>query len=323
MARKTGTAVKAKSKTVAKASKGASKSKAKGAIGVIGLGIMGGAFARNLVERGWTVYGYDPAPARSKQATRAGVHVVKSPAEVAAHAPVVLISVAKPDALHAIAAEIVGARLTKKLIVEMGTFNISDKDAAQKVLEAAGHTVLDCPVSGTGSQALVRDIVIYASGDRKAVRKLDPIVADIARGLYYVGAYGNGCRIKYVANLLVAINNVASAEAMVLGMKSGLSAKAVFDLVKAGVGTSRVFELRAPMMVKSRYDKPTMKIDVWQKDMQVIGDYARAIGVSTPLLDAAAPIYTKAVAMGLGADDTAAVCQVLERMAGLKRSGAQ
>jgi 3-hydroxyisobutyrate dehydrogenase-like beta-hydroxyacid dehydrogenase len=125
--------------------------------------------------------------------------------------------------------------------------------------------------------------------------------------------------MKYVANLLVAINNVASAEAMVLGMKSGLPAQLIFDLIRAGAGNSRVFELRAPMMVKGRYDDVTMKIDVWQKDMQVIGDFAKKIKVKTPLFAATEAIYDKAIAQGHGAEDTAAVCAVLERMANFKR----
>jgi 3-hydroxyisobutyrate dehydrogenase-like beta-hydroxyacid dehydrogenase len=125
--------------------------------------------------------------------------------------------------------------------------------------------------------------------------------------------------MKYVANLLVAINNVASAEAMVLGMKAGLDPRMIVDLIMAGAGNSRVFELRAPMMAKGRYDDVTMKISVWDKDMQVIGDYARRIRVPTPIFNATKGIYIKAMKSGLGSRDTAAVCAVLEKMAKVKR----
>jgi 3-hydroxyisobutyrate dehydrogenase-like beta-hydroxyacid dehydrogenase len=125
--------------------------------------------------------------------------------------------------------------------------------------------------------------------------------------------------MKYIANLLVAINNVASAEAMVLGLRAGLDAQTVLEMVSLGAGTSRVFELRAPMMVKSRYDAPSMKVSVWQKDMAVIGDFARQLGCPTPLFDATVPIYNKAMKTGHGEHDTAAVCAVLEKMAGVKR----
>ena len=109
--------------------------------------------------------------------------------------------------------------------------------------------MLDCPISGTGSQAKVKDIVVYASGDARAIRKLKPLFAGFSRGVHDLGAFGNASRMKYVANLLVAIHNVATAEAMVLGMKAGLDPKAIFETIKTGAGNSRVFELRGPMMV--------------------------------------------------------------------------
>jgi L-threonate 2-dehydrogenase len=148
------------------------------------------------------------------------------------------------------------------------------------------------------------------------------VFARFARASHYLGAFGNGSRMKFVANLLVAIHNVASAEAMVLGIKAGLDPEAVVKVIADGAGTSRVFELRAPMMARGDYQPPSMKIDLWQKDMAVIGDFARSLGVATPLFAASAPIYNAAIGQGLGGDDTAAVCAVLEQMAGIaRRSG--
>lgn len=291
----------------------------KGTVGVIGLGIMGGAFAKNLAAAGWHVVGYDISAAARRAAQKAGVEIAGSASDVAAKVPTVITSLPKPQALIDVARAIAAAKVKPKTVVEMSTFTISDKERAEKVFAKAGHTMLDCPVSGTGSQAKARDLVFYASGDSKAIRKLKPMFADFGRHVYDVGAFGNGSKMKYVANLLVAINNVASAEAMVLGMKAGLPAQAIFDLVKAGAGNSRVFELRAPMMVKGKYDDVTMKIDVWDKDMQVIGDYAKKIRVKTPLFDATKPIYVKAQKRGLGGKDTAAVCAVLEDMAQFRR----
>ena len=289
-------------------------------VGVIGLGIMGGAFASNLAAAGWDVTGFDISAPRRREAQKAGVKIARNAKEVAESSPVVLTSLPKPQALIDVAREIAAANLKPRIVVEMSTFEISDKEKAAKVLTKAGHTMLDCPVSGTGAQAKARDLVFYASGDSKAVRKLKPMFEAFGRRVYDVGEFGNGSKMKYVANLLVAIHNVASAEAMVLGMKAGLPPQAIFDLVKAGAGNSRVFELRAPMMVKGKYDTVTMKIDVWDKDMQVIGDYARKIGVKTPIFDATKPIYVKAQKSGLGMKDTAAVCAVLEQMARLKRT---
>jgi 3-hydroxyisobutyrate dehydrogenase-like beta-hydroxyacid dehydrogenase len=293
--------------------------KSKGTVGVIGLGIMGGAFAKNLAAASWRVIGYDVSLKRRREAERAGVEIARNAAEVAGAAPTVLTSLPKAKALMDTAREIAAAKLKRKVIVEMSTFAISDKEKAERVLAKAGHTMLDCPVSGTGAQAAVHDLVFYASGDARAIRRLQPMFEALGRHVYNVGAFGNGSKIKYVANLLVAIHNVASAEAMVLGLKAGLPPQVIFDLVRAGAGNSRIFELRAPMMVKGNYKHATMKIDVWAKDMQVIGDYAKKIHVPTPMFDTTKPLYVKAAKSGYGAQDTAAVCAVLEKMAKVKR----
>ena len=291
----------------------------RGTVGVIGLGIMGGAFARNLVTAGWRVVGYDPNPARRREARRAGVDLANNAVEVASAVPIILTSLPKPQALTETVQEIAAAKLRSKVVVEMSTFTISDKEKAARTLQRAGHVMIDCPVSGTGSQAKNRDLVFYASGNAKTIARLRPVLMAFGRNVFNVGEFGNGSRMKYVANLLVAINNVAAAEAMVLGMKAGLDPGMIVDLVRAGAGNSRVFELRAPMMAKGRYDDVTMKISVWDKDMQVIGDYARKIRVPTPIFNATKGIYLKAMKSGLGSRDTAAVCAVLEKMAKVKR----
>ena len=293
--------------------------KTKGTVGVIGLGIMGGSFAKNLVAAGWRVIGYDISAAKRREAQRAGVEIANNAAAVEAAAPIILTSLPKPKALLDTVKEIAAAKLTGKLVAEMSTFTISDKEKAERVLRKAGHTLIDCPVSGTGSQAKTRDLVFYASGDAKAIARLRPVLMGFGRHAFDVGQFGNGSRMKYVANLLVAINNVASAEAMVLGMKAGLDPQMIVDLITAGAGNSRVFELRAPMMAKGRYDDVTMKISVWDKDMHVIGDYARKIRVPTPIFNATKGIYVKAMKSGFGNSDTAAVCAVLEKMAKVKR----
>jgi 3-hydroxyisobutyrate dehydrogenase-like beta-hydroxyacid dehydrogenase len=129
--------------------------------------------------------------------------------------------------------------------------------------------------------------------------------------------------MKFIANLLVAIHNVAAAEALVLGMKSGLDPAQVLKVISNGAGTSRMLEVRGPMMVKGDYSEATMKVAVWQKDMKIIGEYARSIDCPTPLFLASAPFYTAAMAMGRGDEDTGSVCAVLEEMARTGRRSAR
>jgi L-threonate 2-dehydrogenase len=105
----------------------------------------------------------------------------------------------------------------------------------------------------------------------------------------------------------------------VLGIKSGLDPQMVYDLIRTGAGTSRVFELRGPMMVQDRYDDASMSIKLYHKDIAVIEDHAAKLGVPTPLFCASIPVYSAALAMGYGEEDTASVCGVLQTMAGVRR----
>jgi putative dehydrogenase len=295
----------------------------RGSVGVIGLGIMGGAFARHLAAAGWKVWGYDPDPARRKTMARLGVQIVDDVKSLVSAAPHVLTSLPHPDALAATADAIAAAKVPPRIIAECSTFAIEDKQSAEKVLRKAGHTLLDCPVSGTGAQAAEKDLLIYASGETAAIRKLRPVFADFSRQTHDLGVFGNGSKMKYVANLLVAIHNVAAGEAMVLGMKAGLDPKHIFEFATGGAGNSRMFEVRGPMMVKNDYSEATMKNYIWQKDMAVIGAFAAKLGVPTPLFSATLPVYASAMSTGYAEEDTGAVCAVLEKWAGVKRKRAK
>jgi 3-hydroxyisobutyrate dehydrogenase-like beta-hydroxyacid dehydrogenase len=125
--------------------------------------------------------------------------------------------------------------------------------------------------------------------------------------------------MKFIANHLVAIHNVAAAEAMVLGMKAGLDPHRIVEVVGSGAGTSRVFELRAPMMAQASYLPATMRSTTWVKDLDVIGAFASALACPTPLFALSASLHAGVLATGRGAEDTAAVCEVYADMAGLER----
>jgi len=289
-------------------------------VGMVGLGIMGSAMSANLARAGFRVVGYDIAPRRRAELGRSGGTAARSPREVAKRANIIITSLPSAGALSEVAAELAESASRGTIIIETSTLPIAAKEAARNALARRRVILLDCPLSGTGAQARVKDLIIYASGDRAAYRKAAPVMEGFTRANYYVGAFGAGSKMKFVANLLVAIHNVAAAEAMVLGMKAGLDPALVLKVVSDGAGSSRMFQVRGPMMVKGDYSEATMKNEVWQKDMTIIADFARELDCPTPLFAASAPIYNAAMAMGLAKEDTGAVCAVLEEMAGRPRA---
>jgi putative dehydrogenase len=282
-------------------------------VGIIGLGIMGSAISRNLVERGWRVIGFDIDAARTAELAQARVTIASDVAEVAREAPIVMTSLPTPAAVIDVARAIAGTGQPPRIVVELSTLTIADKLRFETILGEAGHIALDCPLSGTGAQAMMRDLVVYASGDSKAIGRCADLFADFAKQSADLGAFGNGSKMKFVANHLVAIHNVATAEAMVLAERAGLDPKMVVDLVGPGAGGSRMFQMRAPMMAERVYEPATMKVSTWKKDMAIIAEFADEIGCATPMFTLTQPIYTEAMAMGLGDQDTAAVFEVLKK----------
>jgi 3-hydroxyisobutyrate dehydrogenase-like beta-hydroxyacid dehydrogenase len=288
-----------------------------GSVAVIGVGIMGSAIARNLIASGFAVGGFDTDPARLSELSAMGGVPAGSAVEAACGAGFVLTSLPTVAALEATVAGLAAVPLAGTVVAELSTFPLAAKEAAHDRLREVGMTLLDCPLSGTGAQARTGDLALYGSGDEVAFARCHDVFAAFTRVSHYLGAFGNGSRMKFVANLLVAVHNAAAAEAIVLGAKAGLDPERIVEVISSGAGTSRIFELRGPMMAKGVYTPPTATMHVLQKDSATIAEFARQIGVDTPLLEAAAPLYDEAAAQGHGGEDVAAVHAVLARRAGI------
>jgi putative dehydrogenase len=288
-------------------------------VGVIGLGIMGSAMSGNIIEAGFPVLGYDVLAARRSVLSKAGGQAARNVRDVAARAPIVIISLPSAEALHSVATEIAAAHHRGQIVIETSTLPIATKENARKLLAGQGVTLLDCPLSGTGAQAKVKDLVVYASGVRNAYRRCIPVFEALARTHYFLGPFGAGSKMKFVANLLVAIHNVSTAEALVLGMKAGLDPATMVKVLGDGAGASRMLQIRGPMMVRNDYADAAMKVGVWQKDMRIITEFARGLDCPTLLFAATSAIYNAAMAQGFAESDTAAVCAVLERWAAMRR----
>src|ERR1700726_2373971 len=282
-------------------------------VGIVGLGIMGGAIALNLIHREWRVIGFDTDAARRSELALANVKIADDVRELARDAPIVMTSLPNPSAVEDVAHAIANSAQSPRIVVELSTLSIADKLRFEAILKKAGHFALDCPLSGTGAQAKLRDLVVYASGDSNAIAQCMNLFSDFARQSADLGSFGNGSRMKFIANHLVAIHNVATAEAMILGQRAGLDPKRVVEMVGLGAGGSRMFQMRAPIMVEGVYEPATMKVSTWKKDMTIIAEFADEVGCATPLFALTQPVYAQALAMGLGNQDTAAVFEVLKR----------
>jgi L-threonate 2-dehydrogenase len=292
-------------------------------IGLIGLGIMGGVMAETLLLSGYEVCGYDIAAQAKLRLSQAGGVACKSIEEVVRDADVVISSLATSKALVQVSKEVVLAAQRHashaKIFIETSTLPLTDKQAFATAMKSVRISAMDCPISGTAVRMKDRAWTVFASGPQSTYQKILPILRIFTGNTPYVGAFGSGSKMKFSANHLVAIYNVAYAESVAFARKMGLDPKAVLDLFgNSPVLGTGVMRLRMAMMVERQYTPPTMKIEVWQKDMEVIGEMAKSVDCPMPLFNASASIYTAAMAQGLALEDTASTAEVLGQMAGIQ-----
>jgi len=287
-------------------------------VGLIGLGIMGHAMSKNLLAAGFSVVGYDISPTAVEAFRASGGSVARSVADVGRAANILMTSLPSAKALFEVVDELRTLGRSDRVLAETSTFTLDDKSRAHSLLAEAGIIMLDCPLSGSGSQALERDVLVYGSGDRTAYDRCLPVFQGFSRAPHYLGVFGNGSKMKYVANLMVAVHTVVAGEAFTLARKAGLDPAQTYAVISDGAAGSRALTVRGQMLIEDNYEQiRTMPLELWRKDMKVIADFAASLACPTPMFSAAVPLFNAAVASGFGAQDTAAVAAVIEAMAGL------
>ena len=285
-------------------------------IGLIGLGSMGVPVAARLIAAGHAVSGYDLEEGRLAAFEDVGGTPSGSTASIARSARVILTLLPSEVALSEVCEELVAAVRAADIdeppdVVELSTLGLAAKSAARDRLAAADITMLDCALSGTALQAALGDVVVYASGDSQALERCRPVLQGIGRAVHEVGEFGSAARTKLVSNLLIAVHIAAAAEALLLARRCGLDPGETLAAVADGAGTSRMLEVRGPLMVAAEFEPPSMRLELFMKDIDLIEAMSHAVGAPTPLFDAAADIYRASVARGRGGQDTAAVFAVL------------
>jgi 3-hydroxyisobutyrate dehydrogenase-like beta-hydroxyacid dehydrogenase len=291
-------------------------------VGVIGLGFMGSAISASIAKEGFHLTGFDIARERMDMLVGRGGEAASSSGEVADNVDVILTSLPSLIAFEDVIWGKRGILSSKRkglIVMECSTLSVEDKRKAHDDMQKSGMILLDCPISG-GIRAAEKDLVVYGSGNQDAYEKCLPVINGFARANYYLGEFGNGTKMKILANLLVAIHNVSSAEAMVLGMKAGLDPELIYQVMNDSSGRSRMLEVRGPRMVRNDYENPSMKVKVFQKDLKIIESFASQLNCPTPLFASCIQVYLGAMAMGFEDKDTASVCAVLEDWAHLKRN---
>jgi putative dehydrogenase len=283
-------------------------------IGSIGLGAMGGSYAKFLIEDNYTVYGVDPDTQNAEIFISLGGVLLNNISELVDKSNVIILSLPTVPIFKEVINEIEvnGKSNESKILVDMNTISLDDKIETKNKLEKLNISMVDAPVSGTGAQAKVKDIVVMSSGDKIIVNECDEIFRSFSKQNIYVGDFGNGIKFKILANLLVTVHNTVTAEALLLGQKVGLEEKMIYEVLNAGAATSVMLDKRMPLMINKNYEPATASMRIFLKDIDVITDYLKSNNLSSPTFEAAANLYNQSKENIPITYDTAAIYEQLK-----------
>jgi 3-hydroxyisobutyrate dehydrogenase len=284
-------------------------------VGFVGVGKIGLPISENLIKSGFRVLGYRRGSLADFE--KAGGMPAGSPAEIGDTADVVLSCLPSSEALDEVVHGPNGLLKSARpgqIIIELGSHPVPDKQRHVATLAAKGAIFLDGEVSGTPGMVAGRKAVIYLAGDKDAAAKAERVVKGFADSCLYFGPFGAASRVKLVNNLLVALNIAATAEAMALGLKAGVDVELMIKAIATGSGGSTQFAIRAPWMAERRFLPAQGTVPALLHYFDMIGEFANDVGVATPMLDRAAELYDKFIAMGLGEQDVAAMVDVISAL---------
>jgi putative dehydrogenase len=290
---------------------------AKARVGIVGVGAMGMAMARNLHAKGWQVLTRDVRADADDAARAAGMNVCASPQTLAAQADIVIIVVVNAGQIDEVlfgADGVVTAPEGAKTVMLCSTIAPQESIRIAARLATHGIATIDAPISGGPARALAGTMSAMLAAPAATLDQWQALLADLAEKRFVVSeAIGDAAKAKLVNNLLAGINLVAGAEALALAGKIGLDPKAMFEIIRVSSGASWVFEDRMARALTEDYSPPRAATHILTKDMGLATALAASIGHATPLGDAALARFREAVAHGWAELDDAAVIKTYQR----------
>ena len=282
-------------------------------IGLIGLGAMGGAYAKHLLKNNFKCFGIDLDKNNVLKFIQLGGQEITYD-ELFNKVEIVLTSLPSLNAYKDVLNNLkrLGKNNSKKIILDMNTISIDDKNMFKDEIIGLNIDMLDSPVSGTGAQAWKADLTVFASGSKELIDKCMNIFKAFSKEVINVGSFGNGMKFKILANLLVTIHNTAAAEALRLGELAGLDQDMIFKVLGNSAATSVMLQKRMPLMINKNYEPPTASYNIFLKDVDIIRNFIKDNNVTLPTFEGSAKIYDKAEKTLSKNWDTASVYEVLK-----------
>ena len=291
-------------------------------IAVIGLGMMGTPITSLLLKAGYAVRGYDVVEKQMTDLVPQGMAPAESPKDAAVGADLVILSLAN----WAILKEVVegkngvleGAH-KGQIVLDMSTSPPGESIIMAETMASRGVEWMDVPISGAASQARVGNMVFMAGGKRSVFDQVRPILDRIGKKTVYVGKNGDAAMLKLVVNLILYLTEGAAIEGLTLGLKAGLDPQIMYDVITSGAASSDLVISRGKDMLAGRFE-PKGQVSVAVKDMGLILERAKQLGVPLPVGGLYQQLLLQAHYEGWDQQDATSVMKIYERLSGINRS---
>jgi len=292
-------------------------------IAVIGLGMMGTPISALLLKAGYSVTGYDVVKKQIDDLVLQGMKPAASPKQAVKGADLVILSLANWKILQEVVAGkggILEGIIKGQIVVDMSTSPPAETIVMAKTMAAKGVDWMDIPISGSSAQARVGNMVFMAGGKKSVFNKVKPVLEKIGKKTVYAGKHGDGAMLKLVVNLILYLNEAAAVEGLALGLKAGLDPTVMLDVITTGAASSDLIMARGMDMLAGRF-APKGQVSVAVKDMGLIVDRAKQLGVMLPVGGLYQQLLLQAQYRGWDQEDATAVLKIYEQWAGITRSG--
>ncbi|MDE3105807.1 MAG: NAD(P)-dependent oxidoreductase [Acidobacteriota bacterium] len=287
-------------------------------VGFLGLGIMGGPMAGNLLRAGFPLAVWSHTASKAEAFRAQGATVCATPAEVAQHADVVFLCVGDTAMSREVilgADGLASAARPGLVIADCSTVSPSASRAIATELQARNIAFLDAPCTGSKGGAESATLTFMVGGDQAVFEQLRPCFQAMGKQLYYCGAHGMGLQAKLSQNLILGNLLQAFNESLVLSTKAGVPPELMLEILENSAAKSGLVSLKAPLVLARDFDT-RFSIKWLEKDMALMLESAAEQNVPVPLTSLSRQMYRMAIAQGYGEDDICASIRVLEQTAG-------
>jgi 3-hydroxyisobutyrate dehydrogenase/2-hydroxy-3-oxopropionate reductase len=288
-------------------------------LGFIGLGIMGAPMAKNLLKAGYSVTVHNRTRRKAEELAGSGAVVADSPAEVGRRASVIFLCLGDSDSVSQTAEQLLESLQPGSIVVDCTTISPTVSRAIGRRFRERGIAFLDAPCSGSKAGATNGTLTFMVGGDREAFERVGEYLRAMGEKVFYLGGPGMGLQAKLTQNLVGALIYQAMAEGFVLARKAGLAPSSVLEVLQASVARAPMIDAKLPLVLARRFE-PNFSLKWMYKDLGLMLDSGRELGVPLPVTSLVHELFGASVAMGHGEEDFAAAITLLETLAGVEVS---